>query len=293
MQKIIVLFYLIISISVFAQNDIKKIKHFGKNKGMLKMYSYKPEKLDTLKNYPLVVMLHGCTQTARTAVNATDWNKLADSLNFMVIYPEQRQINNISKCFNFFIGFKAKKGKGEVASIKQMIDYTIENNKIDTTRIFITGMSAGGGMSNALLNSYPHLFNAGALMESPSTLISDLSTDTIQPRILIIQGENDKIVIKSNGEKLINQWCKKNKLDKNNFVFTDKINGNGLLSTKTYYKNNKPVIVYLFAKLVGHKLLINPGKDIKHGGKNGIHTKNIGFFSTYYIADFFGLVPHK
>jgi len=208
----------------------------------------------------------------------------------MVIYPEQRQINNVSKCFNFFIGFKAKKGKGEVASIKQMIDYTIEQNNIDTSRIFITGMSSGGGMSNAMLNAYPNLFNAGALLEAPSTMVADFSTDSIQPRVLIIQGEMDKLVRKINGEKLVKQWCKKHKINIKDFKLTENIDGNSLLTTKTYYKNNKPVIVYLFAKTVGHKLLINPGSDIKHGGRNGIHTKNIGFFSTYFIADFWGLV---
>lgn len=255
------------------------------------MYSYKPLNIDTSKIFPLVVMLHGCTQTARTAVNATDWNKLADSLNFMVIYPEQRQINNISKCFNFFIGFKAKKDKGEVASIKQMIDYTIHNNNIDTKRIFITGMSAGGGMSNALLNAYPYFFNAGALMSAPSTLVEKINTDSIQPRIAIIQGEKDKIVVNSNGTRLVKLWCKKNNINDTCFVKNNKVNDNNLLSSKTYYKNNKAVIIYLFAKNIGHKLLINPGSDIKHGGRNGIHTKNIGFYSTYWIADFFGLVP--
>lgn len=281
---------LIISVFVFSQNDIKLIKHFGKNKGGLKMYSYKPLNTDVVKKYPLVVVLHGCTQTARTAVNATDWNKLADTLQFMVIYPEQRQINNISKCFNFFIGFKAKKDKGEVASIKQMIDYTIQNNNIDTSRIFITGMSAGGGMANAMLNAYPYLFNAGALIESPSTVVEKISYDSIQPRVLIIQGEKDKVVRKKHGEKLVKQWCNKNGINTEAFKFNNNVNGNVLLSSKTYYKNNNAVIVYLFAKSVGHKLLINPGTDIKHGGKNGLHTKNIGFFSTFYIAKFWGLV---
>ncbi len=299
MRKILLLLLTIILVTscksqkISIENKVKKVKHFGNNKGKLKMYSYIPKNLDISKPVPLVTILHGCSQSAHKVAKATSWNKLADSLNFIAIYPEQRLFNNVSKCFNWFIPFDAKKNKGELASIKEMIDYTIKTNNIDTTRVFITGMSAGGGMSYALLNAYPRFFNAGALLGTSSILISNTSTDSVQPRIFILQGEKDLIVHKNNGERLIKQWCEKHKIDSNDFVLTDEIDENSLLSTKTFYKKNKVAIVYLLAKNVGHKLLINPGEDIKHGGKNGFHTKNIGFFSTYFIADFFGLVKHK
>ena len=74
---------------------------------------------------------------------------------------KQKIINNIARCYNFYLGYKAKKDKGEVASIKQMIDYSLKNYNIDSSKIFITGFSSGGAISNAMLNAYPKLFNAG------------------------------------------------------------------------------------------------------------------------------------
>lgn len=186
----------------------------------------------------------------------------------------------------------AKKDQGEVASIKSMIDYVIANYPIDKKKVFITGLSAGGAMSHALLNAYPLLFNAGALLGTPSTLLDKQSTKEKQPKLLIIQGKSDPLAVKNNGERLINKWCNKHHIDSENFVFTDSINNNPLLSTRSFIKNDTEVIRYLLIKKIGHQLPINPGDDIKHGGKNGLFTTNIGFFSTYYIADFFGLVPH-
>ncbi len=281
---------LFFSISLAAQNKLERTKDFGANKGNLKMYTYVPKSIDSLKEVPLVVVLHGCSQSARKVARATDWNKLADSLQFIVLYPEQKRINNLSKCFNWFIGFKAKKDRGEVASIKKMIDFSIESKSIDTTKIFVTGLSAGGAMSHIMLNAYPRLFNAGALLGTPSTLLDFVSADSIQPRVLIMQGEIDPLVHKNNGKRLLNKWSLKHRIDPNKFEFEESLNGNPLISSKTFYKNNHKVLVYLLAKNVGHQLLIDPGEGIKHGGKKGLFTTDIDFFSTYYIADFFGLV---
>ena len=158
MKIVYLIVFVLISFLGFTQSDLLRVEDFGENKGNLKMYTYIPKQLNTEKPVPLVFVLHGCTQSAEQIKNETGWNKLADSLNFIVVYPEQKQINNAAKCFNFYIGFKAKKDKGEVASIKQMIDYCFKNYYVDSSNVFITGMSAGGGMSNAMLNAYPETF---------------------------------------------------------------------------------------------------------------------------------------
>lgn len=278
-----------------AQNSLNSELHFGENVGNLRMYTYTPSNLDSTKKHPLVIVIHGCTQSAEKISNGTGWNKLADSLNFMVLYPEQKSINNIGKCFNFFIGFRAKKDKGEVASIKEMIDYTVKNHNIDSSQIFITGMSAGGGMSNALLNAYPELFNSGALLAAPSTLVEDVNDSASHiPRIAILQGEADPIVPKKNAERILDQWTKKNNFKPKAFKLKENYLNNPLLTAKYYYNNNGQLkIVALNAKIVKHKLLIDPGEDIKHGGEMIPHTEDINFHSTYWIADFFGLTKNN
>ena len=272
--------------------SLKNISQFGGNPGMLKMYLYVPKKIDNSKKPPLVLVLHGCTQTAKSIGEATGWNKLADSLGFIVLYPEQRMVNNVSKCFNFFIGMKAKKDKGEVASIKNMINYTSNKYKIDQSKVFITGMSAGAGMSNVLLNAYPEMFNAGALLAAPPILLDGLNEKSkIVPKIVIIQGDEDNVTTPNMGEKVLTQWIKKNKIDSTNFIVDDNFMRNNLLKTKSFYNSKKELkIIMLNIKNTGHKVLINPGDDIKHGGRPGVYTKDIGFHSTYWIADFFGLI---
>lgn len=274
---------------VFTQS-LYRVENFGENKGNLKMYTYIPSNLNSNNPIPLVLVLHGCTQNAEMIASETGWNKLADSLNFIVVYPEQKQINNAGKCFNFFVGFDTKKDKGEVASIREMMDYVFKVYPIDSSQIFITGMSAGGAMSNAMLNAYPRLFNAGALFAAPSNLFN-ASKDTIQPRVAILQGDDDKVVTPRNAEKITEQWIKKHQIDTAQTEVIKDFKNNPLLTSTNYYNSMKELkLITIYAEGIRHKLLIKPGKKITQGGELDFHTKDVNFHSTYWIADFFGLV---
>ena len=274
----------------FSQNNLQKIEDFGENKGNLKMYTYIPKNLNREKPVPLVFVLHGCTQNAEMIARETGWNKLADSLNFIVVYPEQKQINNAAKCFNFYIGFKAKKDKGEVASIKSMLDYCTKNYFTDSSKIFITGMSAGGGMSNAVLNAYPSFFNAGALVAAPSNLFNPNKKEK-QPKIAILQGDDDKVVTPRNAIKIKEQWLKKHHIDTANVEIKKDYLNNPLLTAEYYYNAQKEVkIVTIMGEGIRHKLLIKPGDKISEGGTLDQHTQDVNFHSTFWIAQFFGLV---
>ncbi|PCI94499.1 MAG: hypothetical protein COB15_13980 [Flavobacteriales bacterium] len=286
------IFVVLFSLNLFSQNDLTEIKPFGENKGNLKMFHYIPENLDYNKSIPLVVVIHGCTQSANLIASETGWNKLADSLNLIIVYPEQKLINNIAKCYNFYLGYKAKKDKGEVASIKEMIHYTRKNYNIDSSKIFITGFSSGGAISNAMLNAYPKLFNAGALFAAPSTLFNfNKEIPTEQPRVAIIQGDKDMIVPKKNAARILNQWIKKNELSDTTFVLNKDYQNNPLLSSKYFYTPQKVLkIIIIAAEDVKHKLMIVPGEPISRGGKMDFYTTDINFHSTYWVTRFFGLV---
>ncbi|MFB0926080.1 MAG: PHB depolymerase family esterase [Vicingaceae bacterium] len=280
-----------LTFSGFSQTDLTQVVDFGKNKGNLKMYQYIPKNIDESNTIPLVVVAHGCTQSAKLIANETGWNKLADSLNFIVIYPEQKQINNVAKCYNFYLGFKAKKDKGEVASIKQMIDFSFKTRNIDSTKIFITGFSAGGGISNAMLNAYPTLFNAGALFAAPSNLFKlNKETSEKQPKVVIIQGDKDVVVPKGNANRILEQWVKKNQFPDSSFVITKEYLNHPLLTLKEFINSkNELKITLLSVKDLKHKLMISPGKPIDRGGEMDFHTVDLNFHSTYWVAQFFGL----
>jgi len=153
-------------------------------------------------------------------------------------------------------------------------------------------MSAGGAITNAMLNAYPELFQAGATMSAPSNLFEVKKQNVkSQPRIAIIQGDKDKVVPKGNADRIIARWVKKNELVDSNYVYESEYMNHPLLSSKSYYNaDNELKIIAITAKDVRHKLMIAPGKPIHRGGTMESHTLDINFHSTYWIARFFGLV---
>jgi poly(hydroxyalkanoate) depolymerase family esterase len=135
---------------------------FGSNPGNLRMLSYVPPGLP--KGRPLVVALHGCTQTASVYDNGSGWSNLADRHGFAVLFPEQQRANNPNTCFNWFLASDARRNQGEALSIRQMIECLIQEYGVDRSRIFVVGLSAGGAMAAAMLAAYPDVFAGGAII---------------------------------------------------------------------------------------------------------------------------------
>jgi poly(hydroxyalkanoate) depolymerase family esterase len=139
-----------------------EVEGFGPNPGNLRMFEYIPAAL--AKNAPLVVVIHGCRQTAADYDRGSGWSRLAQERGFAVVYPEQKPSNNPARCFNWFRPSEVTRDRGELMSIRQMITSISERAKIDRKRIFVTGLSAGGAMTSALLANYPELFRGGAII---------------------------------------------------------------------------------------------------------------------------------
>ena len=79
----------------------------------------------------------------------------------MLLFPEQQRANNFNLCFNWFSPADNQRDGGEALSIRQMIAAVVEAHDIDASRIFVTGLSAGGAMTSILLASYPEVFAGG------------------------------------------------------------------------------------------------------------------------------------
>jgi poly(3-hydroxybutyrate) depolymerase len=85
-----------------AKSDVlSKLEAFGSNPGQLDAWTFVPE-LRGDKASPLVVVLHGCTQTASDYNRGSGWSELAEAYGFAVLLPEQRRSNNANLCFNWF-----------------------------------------------------------------------------------------------------------------------------------------------------------------------------------------------
>lgn len=149
----------------FATHGVDRLTDFtgfGTDPGNLRARCYVPE--DLPRGAPLVVVLHGCTQSAAGYDQGSGWSTLADRHGFALLYPEQRGANNPNRCFNWFVAEQITRGGGEALSIRQMVAQMVATHAIDPARVFITGLSAGGAMTMVMLATYPELFTGGAVI---------------------------------------------------------------------------------------------------------------------------------
>ena len=124
---------------------LRELTGFGANRGNLRMFTYAPK--DLPPKAPLVIALHGCTQTAVEYDHGTGWSSLADNLGFALVYPQQQPANNPKNCFSWFLPDDIARGRGEACSIREMVEHAIATFAADRRKVFVTGLSAGGAQS--------------------------------------------------------------------------------------------------------------------------------------------------
>ena len=109
---------------------------------------------------PLVVMLHGCTQDPDDFAAGTRMNEAAARDGFFVLYPAQAQDHNPQRCWNWFKHNHQARDRGEPAILASMVRALMQEHGIDSRRIYVAGLSAGGAMAAILGDAYPDLFAA-------------------------------------------------------------------------------------------------------------------------------------
>ena len=112
------------------------------------------------RSLPLVVMLHGCTQNPDDFAAGTGMNERAREQGFCVLYPEQSQDANPSRCWNWFKHNHQQRGRGEPALLASMTQMVIQKHGMDARRVFVAGLSAGGAMAAIVAGAYPEIFAA-------------------------------------------------------------------------------------------------------------------------------------
>src|ERR1035437_5615271 len=309
--------FVFITVNALSQGALTPVSSFGTNPGNLNMYYYAPSGIT--QSVALVVAMHGCTQTASTFSTQSGWNKLANRHKFIVVYPEQVVANNSSQCFNWFDATDQSKGQGEDLSIKQMVDYMKSHFAIDTTKIFVTGLSAGAGMTTVMLATYPQIFNKGAIMaglpykasSSSSTAFSAMSGSVIKtpaqwsalvkaenpsylgpfPHVAIFHGTSDATVNIANATELIKQWTELNHADQTADATNNSFQGNTSVQQTIYNDSSSNPVVYYY-KITGmpHGISLDTGACPRKGGATGTYAIEEHFHSTYWAAYFFGIL---
>lgn len=301
-------------INASGQEPLKEIRDFGNNPGNLRMFVHHPTfSRQSPAKMPLVVVLHGCLQDAEAVALASGWNKLADSNGFVILYPQQKMINNPSGCFNWFRKKDILKDKGEVASIRQMIRFATDSFSIDTGRIFIYGLSAGAALSVAMLANYPGIFRAGAIFAGAPFMTSTSFFESMgalmktkdkspeiwgrlvqsqnpefndpYPKLVIMHGLNDRKVDFGYSIQLVRQWSWLHKTDTIPDIIDRSFSNNPDICRYQYVNSNNQPVIFLYAiSRLGHALPVYPGNGKDQGGSTGSFAKDIHFFSTRQVA---------
>ena len=168
---------------------------------------------------PLIVMMHGCTQSPEDFASGTGMNHLAEELGFIIAWPAQTNGANMQKCWNWYRPEDQTRDRGEPGLIAGIVADILTSHDVDPARIYIAGLSAGGAIAAIMGAAYPDVFAAvgvhsglpvGAARDLPSALSAMRSgaEGSALPRAIptiVFHGLADSTVHPSNGDAVIAQ----------------------------------------------------------------------------------------
>ncbi|MEL6202638.1 MAG: PHB depolymerase family esterase [Pseudomonadota bacterium] len=159
------LFGLALMSSTQKSTALEEVTDFGSNPGELKAYVHRPE--NAPPGMPLVVAMHGCTQNAESFARETGLISLSEETPFLLLLPQQNRGNMERLCFRWHDSGDNRPGRGESASLLQIIETVTAAEDVDPEKVFVMGLSAGAGMTAVLLANYPDRFSGGAMIAGP------------------------------------------------------------------------------------------------------------------------------
>jgi poly(hydroxyalkanoate) depolymerase family esterase len=295
-------------------NALVEVSDFGSNPGGLRMFMFAPPGLAS--SSPLVVVLHGCTQTAASYDLGAGWSTLASRGRFALLLPEQQPSNNPKNCFNWFQRQDATRGQGEPLSIRQMIERATVDLGIDRSRVFVTGLSAGGAMTSVMLATYPEIFAGGAIVAGlpygtasnvqeafesmfqgrirTSTEWADLVRRASPhkgpwPKVSVWHGSVDAIVQASNADEIIKQWTALHGLSPEP---TRQDNVNGYPRRVWCSAIGEELIESFTVTGMGHGAPLAIGNATDQCGNAGPFLLDVGISASVHIAGFWGLTAN-
>jgi poly(hydroxyalkanoate) depolymerase family esterase len=213
-------------------------------------FVYTPTNYQVDKAVPLLVMLHGCTQTAEDFAAGARMNQLAEQYGFIVVYPQQTRRANRSLCWNWFKSAHQFRNRGEparIAHIIQSIRQDMSHWTIDGNKIYVAGVSAGAAMAVILGATYPDIFAAigihsGMEYQAVTNSIGALNVmrhggpdPALQGQkayeamgsykrmlpLIVFQGTHDSVVPPINGDQVVQQWIQTNRLASRSLYLAD------------------------------------------------------------------------
>ena len=294
-----------------VRSPLVETTDFGSNPGALRMFSFVPG--NHQQPPALVVVLHGCGQSAAGYDLGAGWSTLAKHYGFVLLMPEQQPANNANGCFNWFNPEDTARDSGEACSIRQMIARMVREHKIDGRRIFVTGLSAGGAMTSVMLATYPEVFAGGAVIAGlpfgvasnvrealngmfqshsrPGSELGDLVRHASNhkgpwPKISVWHGSADRTVNPANANEIVKQW-----LDLHHLPSTpmSESNVDGYPRQVWWNADGETVVECYTITDMAHGTPLGTADNDQRYGAQGAFLIDAGISSSYHIANFFGL----
>jgi poly(hydroxyalkanoate) depolymerase family esterase len=284
---------------------------FGTNPGALRMFSFVP---GSVPHRPaLVVVLHGCGQTAAGYDLGAGWSMMAKRYGFALLMPEQQPSNNAASCFNWFNPEDAARDRGEACSIRQMIARMAADHGINRRRVYVTGLSAGGAMTSVMLATYPEVFAAGAVIAGLPFGVADNMREALRgmmqsaprqatelgdavrnasrhkgpwPKVSVWHGSADRTVNPGNANEIVKQW-----LDVHHLPPTPMSEGtvDGYPRQIWWNTDGETVVESYTITDMAHGTPLGAADNGQRIGTEGAFLIEAGISSSYHIAHFFGL----
>jgi poly(hydroxyalkanoate) depolymerase family esterase len=204
------------------------------------------------QSLPLVVMLHGCKQTAEDFAAGTRMNELAEERGFLVAYPAQAWRANVDRCWNWFRESHQGRDAGEPALIAGITRQLIARYKVDPRRVYIAGLSAGGSMAAVMAATYAELFAGvgihsglpyasarGAASALAAMRYKRLGAAPMAPTVptIVFHGDADTVVHPSNGEYALG---------------IDAVREDGEAGGRSYIRTRRPAFEHWLVHGAGH-----------------------------------------
>jgi len=229
------------------------------------------------------------------------------------VMPEQQRINNGNTCFNWFNPEDTARDSGEARSIREMIAHVVQAHRIDPRRVFITGLSAGGGMTSVMLATYPEVFAAGAVIAGlPYGIASNLREaldgmfhsparperelgDFVRrasnhrgpwPKVSVWHGSADRTVNPGNANEIVKQWLDLHDLPAAPMAETIV---DGYPRQAWWNKDGETLVESYAITDMAHGTPLGLADNDQRYGIEGAFLIEAGISSSYHIAKFFGL----
>jgi poly(hydroxyalkanoate) depolymerase family esterase len=210
---------------------------FSNEYGQLNYLTYTPPSYREGTDLPLVILLHGCTQTPYLLEAAAGMRSVADENSLILVYPQQNAASSPHRCWNWYDKRNQLRDSGELSLLAGIVNEVVQQYSVDERRVYVAGISSGGAMTSILGSCYRDVFAAAAVhsgmgYESANSvfqaLVAPLRGNQVPPDVagqdayrcagdanrpipvLVLHGTADTIVFPVNGDHTLEQFAQMN-----------------------------------------------------------------------------------